>query len=200
MLDPFITQQFTLLINDVFDRCNGRSLKEAIFNDEKQWKQKRIVFDNFLNVLNNTERMYQKMEEKEKEIEKEKKRLEREKQNLEKKTNKGEKRRSTRNKRKAEVEIEETYTDGDETEEEDDFFKDPEDEKKKTEEKKKEKKIRKRKELFMFASQTTMEGWRLTITSLLELIPELLFKCGYKMVFTGKFNQDPVEVSIAINL
>ncbi len=55
------------------------------------------------------------------------------------------------------------------------------------------KKTRKKKELNMFASQTTMEGWRLTITSLLSLIEDL-FDCNYKMVFTGKFNQDPVEV------
>lgn len=47
----------------------------------------------------------------------------------------------------------------------------------------------------MFASKTTIEGWRLTVKTLLDLIPEL-FDSGYKMVYTGKLNQDPIEVSL----
>ena len=46
----------------------------------------------------------------------------------------------------------------------------------------------------MFASKTTIEGWRLTVTTLLDLIHEL-FDNGYPMVFNRKLNRDPIEVS-----
>ena len=47
----------------------------------------------------------------------------------------------------------------------------------------------------MFASQTTMEGWRLTIKSMIDLIEEL-FDHGYKFVLTAMCNQDIIEVSL----
>ncbi len=72
-------------MNDLFDRCNGRSLKDAIFNDPAKWANKRKVFDQKLEILNNTERMYRKMEAERKLKEKEMKRREREKKMLEKK-------------------------------------------------------------------------------------------------------------------
>jgi len=45
----------------------------------------------------------------------------------------------------------------------------------------------------MFASQTTIESWRLSITSAIALTEEL-FSAGYSYVLTGKWNQDNLEV------
>lgn len=49
----------------------------------------------------------------------------------------------------------------------------------------------------MFASQTTMEGWRLSIKSMVSLIEELS-DFGYDYVLTGSWNQDPLEVAITV--
>lgn len=49
-----------------------------------------------------------------------------------------------------------------------------------------------------FASQTTLEGWRLSISSCIDLTEELLFPQDpeekYTFVLSGKWNQDPIEV------
>lgn len=47
----------------------------------------------------------------------------------------------------------------------------------------------------MFVSQTTLEAWRITIHSIIALTEELL-NAGYITVLTGKFNQDPLEVTM----
>lgn len=44
----------------------------------------------------------------------------------------------------------------------------------------------------MFVSETSLQAWRLTINSAINLIEEQ-FKAGIKVVLTGKFNQDPLE-------
>jgi len=51
----------------------------------------------------------------------------------------------------------------------------------------------------MFASQTTIESWRLSIQSAITLTEEL-FSAGYSYVLTGKWNQDPLEVSAEIQM
>lgn len=47
----------------------------------------------------------------------------------------------------------------------------------------------------MFLSQTTLEGWRITFHSIIELTEELL-NAGFITVLTGKFNQNTLEVNI----
>jgi len=45
----------------------------------------------------------------------------------------------------------------------------------------------------MFMSDTTLVAWRLVIYSSIGLIEEL-FKKGFDVLLTGRFNQDPIEV------
>lgn len=45
----------------------------------------------------------------------------------------------------------------------------------------------------MFMSQTTLLGWRVTISSVI-LLTEEMFSAGFHTVLTGRFNQDPIEV------
>lgn len=45
----------------------------------------------------------------------------------------------------------------------------------------------------MFASKTTMEGWRMTIKSAIDLTEEC-FIASYGCVLSGKWNQDSLEV------
>lgn len=47
----------------------------------------------------------------------------------------------------------------------------------------------------MFASITTIRGWRLSDRSAIALIEEQ-FNAGFDFVLTGKWNQDPLEVCI----
>lgn len=49
------------------------------------------------------------------------------------------------------------------------------------------------KKLVMFASKTTMEGWRMTIKSAIDLTEEC-FIASYGCVLSGKWNQDSLEV------
>ncbi|KAK4006244.1 hypothetical protein OUZ56_011400 [Daphnia magna] len=44
----------------------------------------------------------------------------------------------------------------------------------------------------MFASITTIRGWRLSVRSAIALIEEQ-FNAGFDFVLTGKWNQDPLE-------
>jgi hypothetical protein len=46
----------------------------------------------------------------------------------------------------------------------------------------------------MFMSDTTLVAWRLVIYSSIGLVEEL-FEKGFNVVLTGRFNQDPIEVS-----
>lgn len=56
-----------------------------------------------------------------------------------------------------------------------------------------------RPQLPTFASQTTLEGWRLTILSTIGLTEELLYPIDptekYDFVLTARWNQDPLEVN-----
>lgn len=45
----------------------------------------------------------------------------------------------------------------------------------------------------MFASLTTIRGWRMSITSSIAIIEQQL-KDGYSVILTGKLNQDALEV------
>lgn len=45
----------------------------------------------------------------------------------------------------------------------------------------------------MFASMTTIRGWRISIKSTIELVDEL-FVHNYRYVLTEKFNQHHIEV------
>ncbi|KAH7942060.1 hypothetical protein HPB49_020112 [Dermacentor silvarum] len=45
----------------------------------------------------------------------------------------------------------------------------------------------------MFLTQSTAEGLRVTMLSMLEISEYLLNQCGFKYVLTGKLNQDPLE-------
>ncbi|KAH7958677.1 hypothetical protein HPB49_004141 [Dermacentor silvarum] len=45
----------------------------------------------------------------------------------------------------------------------------------------------------MFLTQSTAEGLRVTMLSMLEISEYLLNQCGFKYVVTGKLNQDPLE-------
>jgi hypothetical protein len=49
----------------------------------------------------------------------------------------------------------------------------------------------------MFMSTTTLRSWRITALSTIALVQEML-NCedDYFTVLTGKFNQDPIEVSM----
>lgn len=47
----------------------------------------------------------------------------------------------------------------------------------------------------MFASTTTIRGWRTSIQSTIAITEELFSK-NYGFVLTGKFNQDALEVTI----
>lgn len=51
----------------------------------------------------------------------------------------------------------------------------------------------------MFASTTTIRGWRTSIKSTIGIVEDL-FAENYSFVLTGKFNQDALEVSILISL
>ncbi|KAH7966120.1 hypothetical protein HPB49_013897 [Dermacentor silvarum] len=44
-----------------------------------------------------------------------------------------------------------------------------------------------------FLTQSTAEGLRVTMLSMLEISEYLLNQCGFKYVLTGKLNQDPLE-------
>ncbi len=46
----------------------------------------------------------------------------------------------------------------------------------------------------MFLSDVTLEGWRISVKSVIMLTEEM-FNAGYNEVLSGKFNQDLVEVS-----
>ena len=50
-----------------------------------------------------------------------------------------------------------------------------------------------------FASTQTLEGLRITIKSVLDLIKFLVLDIKYTYVLTAKFNQDCLEVSHVIN-
>ena len=56
-----------------------------------------------------------------------------------------------------------------------------------------------RPQLPTFASQTTLEGWRLTILSTIGLTEELLYPKDstekYDFVLTARWNQDPLEAN-----
>lgn len=56
----------------------------------------------------------------------------------------------------------------------------------------------KRQPMTTFASQTTLEGWRLSVSSAIDLTEELLrpkdVAAKYDFVLTAKWNQDPLEV------
>jgi isochorismate synthase EntC len=185
-------------MNDLFDIMNIRFLKDAIKNDVAEWARRRKVLDTFLCILENTERMFVVLETKRKEKEKqerqEERRMEREKANQKKNKN------NQKNNQRKRINI--SFSEDEETDsgEEDDLFKDPEDQKKKAQEQKKAaRKKRQSNKTFLFASQTTMEGWRLTIKSMIDLIEEL-FDCGYKFVMTAMFNQDIIEVRVVFSL
>lgn len=45
-----------------------------------------------------------------------------------------------------------------------------------------------------FLTQSTAEGFRVSITSTIELITYLLEELKFKYVLTSKLNQDPLEV------
>lgn len=49
----------------------------------------------------------------------------------------------------------------------------------------------------IFMAETTLAAWRLVIHSSIGLIDEL-FSDGYTLVLTGRFNQDPLEVSVIV--
>lgn len=51
------------------------------------------------------------------------------------------------------------------------------------------------KSMKMFVSSTTLHGWRISIKSAIELIEEMM-NANYKVVLTGKLNQDPAEVTL----
>ena len=169
-------------MNDTFDLMNLCKLAEAIFNDTVQWERRKKPLEQLLVILNNTEKMYNKMEAERKAREKEEKRLIREMERAEK-IKKEERLRNASKRRKTVENADEDDFDEDfeeDSDAEDDLFKDAEEEKKRKEEEKKETnkgkkegKKRKKKELNMFASKTTIEGWRLTVTTLLDSIPEL---------------------------
>ena len=194
----YITEVYTYIMNDLFDIMNIRFLKDAIKNDVAEWARRRKVLDTFLCILENTERMFVVLETKRKEKEKqerqEERRMEREKANQKKNKN------NQKNNQRKRINI--SFSEDEETDsgEEDDLFKDPEDQKKKAQEQKKAaRKKRQSNKTFLFASQTTMEGWRLTIKSMIDLIEEL-FDCGYKFVMTAMFNQDIIEVRVVFSL
>lgn len=58
LIDHIVSEKFTYLMNNVFDVLNGRFKKEAIFRDESKWYEKRKILQDFLNVLDNTEKLY----------------------------------------------------------------------------------------------------------------------------------------------
>ena len=180
-------------MNDAFDVMNIRSLKNAIRNDPVEWAKKRKVLDTLLRVLENTERMYVVLENDRKDKEREERNEERRKQREKEKEEKNKKKNGKKRKNSIVLVDVDDETDSDE---EDDLFKDPDVQKKEAADKKKAaRKKRKSNKTYMFASQTTMEGWRLTIKSMIDLIEEL-FDHGYKFVLTAMCNQDIIEVSL----
>lgn len=49
----------------------------------------------------------------------------------------------------------------------------------------------------MFASTTTIRGWRTSIKSAISIIEDLFIE-NYSFVLTGKFNQDALEVPMLL--
>ncbi|KAI9563207.1 hypothetical protein GHT06_010665 [Daphnia sinensis] len=147
--DYVVSAKFTLLMNNVFDVLNGRCVRDGITH--ANWGSKQQTLADMLNILDNTELLFDKLKNKMDDID---------------------------------MEQDEDWDDFDENVADESEAK-GENQKTTTEEKK-------NKKLVMFASQTTMEGWRMTIKSAIDLTEEC-FNAGYGCVLSGKWNQDALE-------
>ena len=201
------------MMNFTFDLLNGRRPIDAIKLED--WFRKRKALEDFLNIINNTERLYHKFvaEEKtrRKEAAKKLRETEKEKKKLEEVSISGPLNRGSRGKRGGrgrgrgsgpnrsnmpKEALDETKSDSEKEDEDDDDLNDAEEEiiilEKKDPVPKKRKPANKI-NIHMFASPITMDGWRMTVTSIIALIEEC-FGAGYRYALTGKWNQDPLEV------